>query len=253
MTISARNITLDLPIYSTSAKSLRKTLTKRSVGGSLMQRSDHIVSVRALSNVSFNATDGDRIGLIGPNGAGKTTLLKVLAGVYAPSSGQLSVQGRISSALNTTLGLDTEITGRENIFLLGYYRGIPRAQIERGLDDIIAAADLGSFIDLPVHSYSSGMMGRLTFAVATAFEPDVLLMDEWILAGDARFLTSATERTRNFVSKARIMVLASHSLEVIRAFCNKAAYLRAGQLVAWGDTEDVVRAYYADVQADVPA
>jgi len=249
MSVEINSVTVDLPIYSVTAKSLRKQLATMTVGGKLFKRRDDIVSVRALDDVSLTVTDGDRVALIGPNGAGKTTLLKVIAGVYTPTTGNISVQGDISAALNVSLGLDQELSGRENIYLLGYYRGIPRKIIDAQIDEIIEATELGTYIDLPVHTYSAGMGGRLIFAVATAFRPDVLLMDEWLLAGDHRFVQRASERVATFVSKARVLVLASHSLQIVQEFCNKAAYLREGRLVGFGSVSDILRDYEHDVAA----
>lgn len=244
MSIELAGVTVDLPIYTANARSLRK-VAAAVVGGRLMARNDDVVSVRALSNVNLSIRDGDRVALIGPNGAGKTTLLKVMAGVYQPSSGWAKVNGKISAALNVNLGLDMELTGRENIYLLGYYRGLTRAELEAEIEGIIEATELGNFIDLPARTYSSGMMSRLTFATATAFQPDVLLMDEWLLAGDARFIHQASERVQSFVSKARILVLASHSHGIVREFCNRAVYLEQGQVLASGDVEEVIAKYEA--------
>jgi len=245
MTIELRSVSCYLPIYSVSAKSLRRSAASL-VGGSLFKTGGDVVSVRALENITLFAKDGDRIGLVGHNGAGKSTLLKVLAGVIAPTTGTVSVYGEISAALNTTLGLDMEISGRDNIFLLSYYRGIKREDVLANIDEIVAAADLGHFIDLPVHTYSSGMLGRLTFAVATSFEPDVVLMDEWLLAGDINFLSRAIERTTEYVKKSRILVLASHSTNIIKSICNRAVYLKKGQIVAVGDPDEIINMYETD-------
>ena len=248
MAIQLSGVTVDLPIYTSNARSLRKQLMPATVGGSLFARADQKVVVRALSNVSLQVADGERVGLVGPNGAGKTTLLRVMSGAFSPTAGSVTVSGRISSALNVGLGLDYEVTGRENVFLLGYYRGFSRADIERELDDIVAAADLGSFVDLPVHTYSQGMMGRLTFAVATAFAPDVLLMDEWLMAGDIEFHSRAARRADTFVERARIVVLARHSTHLIRTFCTHCAYLRGGVLVDYGAADDIIEQYEDDAR-----
>ncbi len=245
MTIELRSVSCFLPVYSVSSKSLRRTASSL-VGGSLFKSGGDVVNVRALDNIDFRADDGDRIGLIGHNGAGKSTLLKVLAGVTPQSSGFVSVRGEISAALNTTLGLDLELSGRQNIFQLSYYRGIRKQTILDNLDDIIAAADLGTFIDLPVYTYSSGMLGRLTFAVATSYEPDVVIMDEWLLAGDINFLSRAVERTTKYVKRARILVLATHSMEIIRGVCNKAVYMKKGNIIATGNPKEIIEMYEND-------
>lgn len=244
MSINLTSVTVDLPIYSVNARSLRQSALA-AVGGKLLNRGNDSVTVRALSNVSLDIRDGDRVALIGPNGAGKTTLLRVMAGVYAPTSGRVLVQGKVSAALNVGLGLDHELSGRENIEILAYYRGKSRRELNEHIDEIIEATELGAFIDLPVRTYSSGMLGRLTFATATAFDPDVLLMDEWLLAGDQRFLDQAAARTEAFVSRARILVLASHSLDIVSRFCNKAIWLEQGKIVSSGPVKDVVPLYEA--------
>lgn len=246
MTIELNSVTVNLPVYSASSKSLRRTISNTFVGGALYKNQQDLIHVRALEEINFKAEDGDRVGLIGHNGAGKSTLLKVMAGVIAPSSGRALVQGEISAALNTSLGLDMELTGRENIVLLSYYRGIERAEVDANIEDIVAAADLGHFIDLPAHTYSSGMLGRLTFAVATSYQPDVVLMDEWLLAGDSKFLERAIDRTTDYVSRSRILVLASHSLEIIRNICNKAVYMKRGRILHAGAPEEVIKFYNDD-------
>jgi len=245
MTIELQSVTCYLPVYSVSSKSLRRAASSL-VGGSLLKSNNDIIYVRALENINLIAEDGDRIGLIGHNGAGKSTLLKVLAGVTPQTSGLVTVRGNISAALNTTLGLDMELTGRQNIFQLSYYRGISKSQILENIEDIVQAADLGSFIDLPVYTYSSGMLGRLTFAVATSYEPDVVIMDEWLLAGDINFLTRAVERTTDYVKKSRILVLATHSMEIIRSVCTKAVYMKKGRIIAVGTPDEIIRMYEQD-------
>lgn len=246
MTIGLYDVTVDLPVYSVSAQSIRKHLLTRGLGGALFRKSNDAISIRALDSVTLRIGDGDRVGIVGPNGAGKTTLLRVLSGVYTPTTGRVEVQGEISSALNVGVGLDSEISGRENIYLLGYYRGFSRERISRQIEEIIEATRLGVFIDLPVNTYSAGMIGRLTFAVATAFDPDVLLMDEWLFAGDASFLQDAKARVEGFVRKARVLVLASHNSHVIREFCTRAIYLNGGRLIDFGDVDQVISRYEAD-------
>jgi ABC-type polysaccharide/polyol phosphate transport system ATPase subunit len=250
MSIEVRNVRVDLPVYNANVRSLRKVLMKATVGGAMLQSGESKVFIRALADVSIKIEDGDRVGLIGGNGAGKTTLLKVMAGVLTPSSGAVAVHGSVSAALNIGLGIDPEISGRENIFLMGYYRGLTRKQIEANIDGIVATADLGNFINLPVMTYSAGMIGRLTFAVATAFNADVLLMDEWLLAGDAAFMENAFAKTVKLVESARIVVIATHNMSAVREYCNKAVYLSGGRVLAVGTAHDIVAQYEADVHAN---
>ena len=200
-------------------------------------------SVRAISNLSFTLEDGDRLGLIGPNGAGKSTLLRTLAGVYLPSQGHVEVVGRISTLLTTGVGMDTDDTGYDNILTCGLLLGLSKAEVEAQRNDIIEFCDLGDYIHMPMRTYSTGMMVRLSFAIATAIEPDVLLIDEVIGAGDAKFSKKAAERIDRLMSKASVLVLASHSAATIKTFCNKGLFLMGGREVFYGDVEEALEIY----------
>jgi ABC-type polysaccharide/polyol phosphate transport system ATPase subunit len=240
--IKVEDITIDLPILGHSGRSMRKLLVNLGTGGRLMKAGEDRVIVRALQNVDFELARGDRLGLIGHNGSGKTTLLRVLAGIYEPTIGKISVQGRISSLLDTTFGLNTEATGRENIRLLLTYRRLPPKDIADLQPAIEEFTELGSYLDLPVRTYSAGMFARLAFAVATSFEPEILIMDEWLMAGDAAFMKKAEHRINEFVDKASIVILASHSDELIRRVCTKVLRLEQGRVVAFGPVETVLGA-----------
>ena len=184
--------------------------------------------VRALDEVSFSLQPGDRLGLVGPNGAGKTTLLKVLYGVYTPTSGSLNVNGRVDALFNISLGFRQEATGRRNIVLRGLINGWTIDEINERIEEIIEFSELGDFIEMPMKSYSQGMAARLAFAVATALEPEILLMDEWIGAGDAGFQAKAKERMNQLAEKAGIIVLASHNKNIIEKNCNVVLELEKG-------------------------
>jgi ABC-2 type transport system ATP-binding protein/lipopolysaccharide transport system ATP-binding protein len=207
---------------------------------------NHRITIEALRDVSLNFQAGDRVAVIGPNGAGKTTLLRVMAGVYEPVSGVVRSRGRISPMFDIALGIDSEISGYNNIRLRGLILGLTPKEIEERMGDIVEFTELGDYLDIPVRTYSSGMMTRLTFAVATCFAPEILLMDEWIMAGDAAFLTKAQHRVESFVSKASILVLASHSLETCRRFCNKGVWMDQGMVKAEGPIDSILDAYTAD-------
>jgi ABC-type polysaccharide/polyol phosphate transport system ATPase subunit len=238
------DIHVEFPIYG-SARSLRQTLFARATGG-LIQRdaSRHRrVVVQALSGVSFTLREGDRLGLVGGNGAGKSTLLKVLAGVYQPAAGQVLVSGKITSCFDLLPGLDPEDTGYENIVTGCLLLEMPSEAIERTIADIEEFSELGEYLSLPVRTYSAGMMARLGFALATAVEPGILLVDEGIGAGDARFAKRASERLGAFVQRSSILVLASHSEALIRDWCNKAALIDAGRLLLIGEVDEVLKAY----------
>jgi len=238
MTIAVRNLTVDLPIYNVSTRSLRREVLNLSVGGKLFAKKSEVLHVRALSNVSFDINDGERIGIVGHNGAGKTTLLRTLAGVYSPSAGKVKVDGSVSALFGSGIGLDTEASGLENIRLLGAFHGLGKKAVEAITPDIVDFCELGTFIDLPVKTYSAGMVSRLSFAVSTSFDPDVLLLDEWLGAGDAGFMVKAAARVERFVDRARIVVLASHSAAIIAGFCSKVLWLEHGKTRFYGPTKE---------------
>ena len=241
--ILLENVVAEFPIYG-SQPSLRKALFGR-VGG-VLQRAKGAgkrVVVRALDNVSLTINHGDRLGIIGHNGAGKSTMLRVLAGIYQPSHGVIEISGRVSPLFNLSPGLDMEDTGYENIVTCGLLLGMSPDEIERKLPDIEAFTELSDYLSLSVRTYSTGMLVRLGFAIATAIEPEILLLDEGLGAGDSRFAARAAERVRTLVGRSSIMVLASHSDELIRQMCNRAILLDRGRVVADGPTEEVLKSY----------
>jgi ABC-2 type transport system ATP-binding protein/lipopolysaccharide transport system ATP-binding protein len=240
--ITVRNACVDIPIYDAAGSSIRKFLLGKAVGGQLAQQGSHVV-VRALHDVSFEAHDGDRIGLVGHNGAGKTTLLRLLCGTYPPTAGMVEVQGRVSSMLNNTLGMDADATGFENVRIAAMLRGMTQRQVDDNMDDIIAFTELGDYLEMPVRSYSSGMLLRLAFAVATLPHADILLIDEAIGVGDAHFFEKAYERLTGLISRSRILVVASHSGDMIRKLCNKAIWMDGGKVVAYDAVDRVLMAY----------
>jgi ABC-type polysaccharide/polyol phosphate transport system ATPase subunit len=243
--IRAIDVSVDIPVYDVAGGSIRKFLLHNAVGGQLAQQGSHLV-VRALSDINIDARDGDRIGLIGRNGSGKTTLLRVLSGAYPPSAGRIDIGGRVSPMLDTTLGMERDATGYENIRICGTLRGMTRQQIENNLDDIAAFTELGSYLGMPVRSYSSGMQLRLAFAIATVQEAEILLIDEAIAAGDEHFLAKAQERLHKLVRKSRILLVASHSAAVIRELCNKALWLNGGTVMGFGEVDRVLGAYHKE-------
>lgn len=194
--------------------------------------------VTALNGVSFALEAGDRLGLVGSNGAGKTTLLKVLYGIYEPTGGKITVTGRVDALFNISLGFRREATGRRNIVLRGLINGWRMEEIEQRMEGIIEFSELGDFIDLPYKTYSQGMAGRLAFAIATSFEPEILLMDEWISAGDPSFQETARNRMKELAQKAGIVVLASHNIDLIERNCNKVLELDKGQVKFFGPATD---------------
>ena len=241
-TITADGVSVDFPLYHSNARSLKRAVF-RTVSGRVAEDAKQRVVVQALRDVSFRLGRGDRLGLIGGNGAGKTTLLRTLAGIYEPQAGRVFVRGSLSALLDPNLGMNPELTGRENIMLRGLYTGLSRSAIRQLEEDVAGFAELGEFIDLPVRVYSSGMVVRLGFALATAIRPQVLLMDEWFLAGDATFMEKARVRLEDMVRGADILVLSTHVTDVVLNWCTRVIWLDQGRVRADGPAEAVLEAY----------
>ena len=229
--VRCRDLTLRFPVYGVDARSLKKRLAAVTVGGRL-GRNAGVTEVTALSSVNLELVAGDRLGLVGHNGSGKTTLLRALAGAYEPDAGSVEVTGRIAALLDLSLGLDQSATGYENIRLSCRIAGLSSREIRERIDDIAAFTGLGSFLALPVKTYSAGMRARLAFAAATAVEAEVLLMDEWIAVGDSDFREMAHRRLNRLVDRAGILVLASHDPNILGRYCNKVMRLDAGHASA---------------------
>jgi ABC-type polysaccharide/polyol phosphate transport system ATPase subunit len=242
--ILLEEVTIDYPVYG-SVKSFRAELFARVTGGSIRRdgRYKSRVTVRALENVSLKLGDGDRLGILGHNGAGKSTLLRVLAGVYVPTSGHVTIDGRVSALFNTSPGLDLDDTGYENVVTCGLFLGMSRDEIASKTPEIAAFTELGEYLDLPVRTYSSGMLTRLGFAIATAIDPEILILDEGLGAGDARFAERAARRLDRMIDRSNILVVASHSEALIRSMCNRAVLLDGGRQVMAGSVEDVIQTY----------
>lgn len=202
------------------------------------------VVVQALHDVSFEARAGDRIALVGPNGAGKSTLLRTLAGIYPPIRGQVESQGTMAVLFQPGLGISPEASGYDNIMLAGLFHGMNPAEIEVARPGIIEFCDLGDFLYLPVRTYSAGMRMRLTFAIATSANPDILIMDEVIGVGDKAFIAKAAERRKTFMTGSSILVLASHSRAIIQQTCNRILWLEKGQIAADGTVEKLLDVYF---------
>jgi len=240
-----RNVSVEFPIYQATYRSLRKLVLAFSLQGDQARDGSDRIHVRALTDLTLDIEDGDRVGLIGANGAGKTTLLKVLAGIYAPTRGQVLSRGRISSLLDVMVGLNPEATGRENIILRGMYMDVHPREMRAHIDEIVAFAGLGPHLDMPVRTYSAGMSVRLAVAVSTCIRPEVLIMDEWLSAVDERFLEKAHKRLGDFIGGSNIVVLATHSMTLLREWCNRAILLDQGRIVVNGNVDEAIDAYHA--------
>lgn len=241
--ILANKISLSYPIFGADTQSLKRDVLNITTGGRLKLNSGAITQVNALKNVSFELKDGDKVGLIGHNGSGKSSLLKVLSGVYAPNEGSLDIQGQISSLIDINVGVQHNLSGYENIRIRGLIMGYDADTIERIIEDVTEFSELGNYLAMPVKTYSSGMQVRLAFAMSTAISPDILLIDEVIGAGDARFLQKAKERMARVIMNSNILLLASHSDDIIREFCNKAILLEHGEIKLCGTPDEVLSAY----------
>ncbi|MCX7684987.1 MAG: ATP-binding cassette domain-containing protein [Acetobacteraceae bacterium] len=233
--ILAEDLSVAFPLYHLGARSLKKRLLGRAADRLTSARGR--VSVQALAGVSLAIRSGERVALLGPNGSGKTTLLRTLSGIYEPARGRLEVAGEIGSLIDPAAGMDPFSTGRENIRLSGLFRGLSGPALAALEQEAAAIAGLGDFLDLPVGGYSTGMQVRLSFAIATSIRPQVLLMDEWIGAGDAEFRARARMRLETLVRDAEILVLATHDAAIARRWCSRAIRLEAGRLVADGPVE----------------
>lgn len=240
------NVSVSFPIYDGRHRSLRHAVMKATTGGRVAAGARNRVTIQALSEVSFALHEGDRVALIGHNGAGKTTLLRVLAGIYRPVTGTITTRGRIAPLFDVSLGMHPDATGWENIRIRALYLGMKSDEIARKLDDIAAFTELGPFLDMPLRTYSLGMHTRLAFAVSTAIEPEILLLDEGIGAGDAAFIEKANSRLDEFVRRAGVMVFASHASELVKRFCNKAIVMEHGKVQFFGPTDEAL-AFYAQM------
>ena len=271
-------VSLDFPIYHGGARSLKKTVLSAASGrlgpvrataaaspdahrsnariGGEKARNGNATSgrvvVQALRDITLSLSSGDRLGIVGHNGAGKSSLLRVMAGIYEPVAGRVHVGGTLNALLDANLGMNFDLTGRENIMLRGRYLGIGRQAIRQLEEDVQEFAALGEFLDLPVRVYSSGMVIRLGFGLATAIAPQVLLMDEWFMAGDAAFQEKARIRLESVVRGAEIMVLTSHAVSVIRTWCTRVLWLEAGRVRADGPPEEVIGQYLTAIGSYQP-
>ncbi len=243
--IEINNIDVLFPIYDARARSFRHQLL--GIGAGRIGETDaHHVVVRALSDISLSLSHGDRLGLVGRNGAGKSTLLRVMSGIYEPSTGSVRVSGRLAALTDITMGMDMEGTGYENILIRGFMLGLTRRQSLDRIDEIEAFTELGDYLNLPLRTYSQGMLLRLAFAISTSIKPEILILDEMIGAGDKQFAEKASQRLTLLTEAASILVIASHALDTLRQLCNKAALLREGRLIDIGPVERILGRYEAE-------
>jgi lipopolysaccharide transport system ATP-binding protein len=242
--ITLTKASVEIPVFNSSTRSFTNSILNAATGGLITAHKGRHVSIRALSEIDLHIGPGDRLGIIGSNGAGKSTLLRLLAGIYEPTSGTAIREGSISSLVDISFGINPDNTGKENIFLRGKLMGLSRREIIQKMDEIVEFSELGDYINLPVRTYSSGMLLRLAFSVATSISADILIMDEWLSVGDEAFADRAQARLNDLVAKSEILVIASHKKSLIETTCNKVLWLDHGLVKAFGPTGDIINRYF---------
>jgi len=244
-------VTVQFPLHGTRVRPSGRPARRpaRFVGGIINGSRRGPPHISALQDISLTLGSGDRVGLIGHNGSGKSTLLRVIGGVYEPCAGRVEVSGRVLSLSEPLLGMSLECTGRENVVLRGIFVGLTPRQVLSRIDEIAEFSELEAYMDVPLKAYSTGMQLRLAFATATAFEPDILLLDEQFLTGDAAFVEKAERRLKAFVGRAGIVIQASHSERLIRETCAQIVLLEQGRMVMFGDADEVFARYHAERSA----
>jgi len=219
--IELNHLTVQIPVFSNHSRSIKNSFLKFFTKDRLS-----IHAITAVDDVSIHLKDGDRLGIMGPNGSGKSSLLRTIAGVYSPSSGSINVKGSIASLIDISLGMDMEATGFENIRMRAIMMGMKLKQIKLIEEEIADFTELGKFLEMPIRTYSSGMHMRLGFAVSTTIPADIILMDEWLSVGDSEFLIKAEKRLHDYIQKSSILVIASHSEELISKLTNQTLRLK---------------------------
>lgn len=235
-TIDLKNVSIEYPLYGTGVSAAFEDKATAPIGGALSRDGQN--TIRALDDISLVLRDGDRLGILGSNGAGKTTLLKTLAGILPPVTGEIHTQGVISPLTSIMLGLDGEATGYENIRIRGRFMGYGEDEITEIIPEVAEFTELGEYLNLPIKTYSSGMRMRLSLATSTAFQPDILLLDEWLGTGDVSFREKAAKRLRQLIFDSGIFVFASHSRDMHQRLSNKGLVLQKGKLLFFGDIDD---------------
>lgn len=242
--ISLSRVSVQFPLLSGAARSLKTSVLAATTGGRIAHTAGAQPVISALADIDLELRTGDRVAVCGHNGSGKSTLLRVLAGIYEPTGGRIQVRGRVGAIFDPALGVDPDSSGMENIVLRLRLMGLSRREIDARIDEIAAFTGLGAFLHMPLRTYSAGMGARLVFAISTSVMPDILVLDEGIGAGDASFFEQANRRLRQLVDRAGILVLASHSFDLLRQFCTTAILLEHGSLIAAGPLESVLRVYH---------
>lgn len=237
----------DVSLTFTVHQHKRVSLKEYLVRGLFRRSNNPPFSVHALAGVNLSARDGERVGVIGHNGAGKSTLLKLLAGIYPPTAGTRTVEGRVCSLFDISLGFEPEATGWDNITYRAYLQGETPATLKGKVDAIAAFTELNDFLNIPVRHYSAGMLMRLAFSIATTIEPEILLVDEVLAVGDLAFQQKAQARMKEMMDSARLMVLVAHDLTTVKNMCNRVLWMQHGAVVMDGPPDEVIEAYVESV------
>jgi ABC-type polysaccharide/polyol phosphate transport system ATPase subunit len=246
--IELKKCSVLLPAKNTRRVGLRKVVVGSILGGKIAEHRNNRSYVRALNKVSLEIFSGESVGLVGTNGAGKSTLLKVIAGVYVPQEGSALINGNIVSLLSLTSNLEAELTGEENIPYLCVQFGLNIKETRSRIQEIIAFTELGEFFFQPVRTYSSGMKMRLLLALATMSDPDILVMDEWISAGDAAFREKSSQRIEALIKRSGTLVLASHSIGLLKEWTQKCVWIDRGEIQEIGETNEVLTNYLRSLE-----
>ena len=235
--IKLENITMEFNLHKERLDSVKEYFIN------LIRKNVKKERFKALNDVSFTVNKGDRVGILGLNGAGKSTLMKVVAGVFEPTTGTVYKDGVLAPMIELGAGFDNQYTGAENIYLYGAVLGHSRKYMEQRFDDIVEFSELKEFIDVPLKNYSSGMRARLGFSIATMVKPDILILDEVLSVGDAKFKKKSEEKLKSMMDENTTVLFVSHNLEQVRRICNKAMILEKGKMICYGDIEEVLEKY----------
>jgi homopolymeric O-antigen transport system ATP-binding protein len=250
--LTLRNVNVEFPIYGVNARSLRNHAMRLTTGGLISASDASRVTVSALSDITLDVRDGDRVGLVGHNGSGKTTLLRVLAGAYEPVTGTFRRSGTTASLFDMSYGFEAGATGLENIVIRGMYLGLDRERLLQRRDEIAEFSGLGPYINMPIQTYSVGMLMRLAFSISTCVSPEILLMDEWLAVGDSTFVHKAEQRLMDLIGSTGILVIATHSFSILDRVCNRLVWLEAGRIKADGPIEEVKPSFLAEMESLEP-
>ena len=239
--ILLQDVSLEYPVYDTESRSFQRSIVRNiPVGGKIRRKQGERTTILALDNISVELNRGDRVALLGHNGAGKTSLLKLIAGFYTPTSGRIRSEGKMSALLNLMAGMDANLSGYDNIMTCLTLHGLSRKEGLQKTEHIAQFSELGSYLDMPIRLYSQGMVLRLAFSICTSIDCEILLLDEWIGAGDQAFILKAKERLTEMIFRSSILVFATHNVDVATQLCNKALYMEHGKILKFDAIEKVM-------------